>query len=85
MVLGLISGCEISGFDKTPEYKWLKENAYKYGFIISYPAGNNYYKYEPWHWRFVGKDLASDLQKEVKFFYDLDQREIDEYLISLFD
>ncbi|MFA6274411.1 MAG: D-alanyl-D-alanine carboxypeptidase family protein, partial [Candidatus Paceibacterota bacterium] len=34
-------------FDKTPEYTWLLENAYKYGFIISYPAGNTYYKFEP--------------------------------------
>lgn len=73
------------GFAKTPEYKWLQQNAYKYGFILSYPQGNAYYQYEPWHWRFVGVSLATKLHNEGKAFYDLDQREIDQYLISIFD
>lgn len=64
---------------------WLKDNAYRYGFILSYPSGNKYYQYEPWHWRFVGRDLARDLHDDEKNFYDLDQREIDPYLIDLFD
>ncbi|MDO8565129.1 MAG: M15 family metallopeptidase [bacterium] len=68
-----------------PGYKWLLENAHDYGFILSYPAGNSYYKFEPWHWRFVGRDLATDLHDAGKNFYDLDQREIDTYLIKLFD
>jgi len=67
-------------FDKTPEYAWLEANAYKYGFILSYPQGNAYYEYEPWHWRFVGVDLA-----DGKNFYDLDQRTIDDYLPVIFD
>jgi len=75
----------LEGFDKTPEYKWLKENAYKYGFIISYPSGNAYYKFEPWHWRFVGIALATKLHDENKYFYDADQRMIDNYLVKLFD
>jgi LAS superfamily LD-carboxypeptidase LdcB len=72
-------------FDKTDSYKWLKDNAYKYGFILSYPKGNQYYQYEPWHWRFVGVKLATFMREEGKNFYDLDQREIDKYLISFFD
>ena len=73
------------GFDKTETYKWLADNAYKYGFILSYPESNGYYIYEPWHWRFVGRNLAGKLHDQSKYFYDIDQRDIDSYLISLFD
>ena len=72
-------------FDKAPAYQWLRDNAYKYGFILSYPEGNQYYQFEPWHWRFVGRDLAAFLHEQGKNFYDLDQRVIDQYLISFFD
>lgn len=72
-------------FDQTAAYAWLVKNAHEYGFILSYPKGNTYYQYEPWHWRFVGVDLAEDLHDDKKFFYELDQREIDEYLIKIFD
>lgn len=75
----------VTDFDKKPEYKWLTENAYKYGFILSYPKGNSYYQYEPWHWRFVGVTLAKKLHDEGKSFYDLTQREVDTYLISIFE
>lgn len=73
------------GFEKTPAFEWLKNNAYQFGFILSYPEGNKYYQFEPWHWRFVGKKLSEKLHLENKNFYDLDQREIDQYLILLFD
>lgn len=72
-------------FDKTTSYKWLQDNAYKYGFVLSYPKGNKYYVYEPWHWRFVGVALATKLHTEGKNFYDLDQRVIDDYLLNIFD
>ncbi len=75
----------LEGFDKTIEYNWLLGNANKYGFIISYPSGNAYYKFEPWHWRFVGVALATKLHNENKYFYDEDQRVIDSYLVNLFD
>lgn len=78
-------GATLSGFEETAGYTWLQENAYKYGFVLSYPEGNTYYVFEPWHWRFVGEDLARQLHREEKNFYDLDQREIDTYLISIFD
>lgn len=72
-------------FDGTEEQQWLSENGYKYGFILSYPKNNSYYIYEPWHWRFVGVALATKLHRDNKNFYDLDQREIDEYLLTIFD
>ncbi len=78
-------GGTLSGFDKTDAYKWLLENAYKFGFILSYPKNNSYYIYEPWHWRFVGVKLATDLKNHNQNFYDLSQREIDKYLVSIFD
>ncbi|MFZ2303810.1 MAG: M15 family metallopeptidase [Minisyncoccia bacterium] len=74
-----------SKFEKTPAYEWLTENGYKYGFILSYPKGNSYYIFEPWHWRFVGKGLALRLHNENKNFYDLSQRDINEYLLTLFN
>lgn len=75
----------LEGFDKTEAFLWLTKNAHKYGFVLSYPAGNAYYQYEPWHWRFVGRDLAGDLEDDGKHFYDLDQRELDKYLVTVFD
>lgn len=75
----------LDGFDATPAFAWLEKNAYKYGFILSYPDNNAFYIYEPWHWRFVGVELARDLHNDDKHFYDLDQRDIDKYLISIFD
>lgn len=72
-------------FAETEAYKWLQKNAYKYGFILSYPEGNSFYVFEPWHWRFVGTDLARDLNRKDKTFYEMDQREINEYLLGFFD
>lgn len=78
-------GSTFVGFDKTDAYDWMVHNAYKYGFVISYPKSNTFYQYEPWHWRFVGVDLATKLHDDDQFFYDLDQREINGYLVTLFD
>lgn len=79
------NGGGLSGFSRTEAFTWLEENAYRYGFILSYPEGNAYYVYEPWHWRFVGEDLARHLHKKDLNFYDLDQRDIDSYLGEIFD
>ncbi len=79
-----ILGANFSGFGSDPAYKWLQAHAHEYGFTLSYPPKNTYYQFEPWHWRYVGVRLATKLHEEGKYFYDLDQREIDEYLISLF-
>lgn len=76
---------QLAGFDKTPAYQWLLDNAFRFGFVLSYPKGNKYYVYEPWHWRFVGVKLSTYLHNSKINFYDLDQREIDKYLVSTFD
>ncbi len=72
-------------FEDTTAFRWLNLNAYKYGFVISYPKNNSYYEYEPWHWRFVGRDLANLLRHNNQYFYEMDQRDIDQHLINLFD
>ena len=61
-------------FDGTDEAIWLKNNAYKYGFILRFPKDKEDitgYKYEPWHYRYVGKDAA-------KIIYD-DDITLEEY------
>ena len=48
-------------FAYTPESKWLEQHAQEYGFIIRYPKGKENitgYMYEPWHLRYLGKELA---------------------------
>jgi LAS superfamily LD-carboxypeptidase LdcB len=79
------TGGNLDAFVETSDYKWLLQNAHLYGFTLSYPKGNAYYKFEPWHWRFVGVKLATDLYNQKKHFYDLEQREIDKYLVNIFD
>ena len=79
------TGGNLNGFDKTQAYQWLLLYAHRYGFILSYPKNNKYYSYEPWHWRYVGVRLATYLHDNNLNFYDMDQRDIDKYLIYTFD
>lgn len=54
----------IEEFGETKEGIWLRENAHHFGFIIRYPKGKEHitgYSYEPWHIRFVGKEIAADV------------------------
>lgn len=47
------------------EGKWLEENAHKYGLVMSYPEGKESitgYSYEPWHYRYVGVEVASEVK-----------------------
>ncbi|GAA0401494.1 M15 family metallopeptidase [Paenibacillus motobuensis] len=51
-------------FGDTKEADWLANHASEYGFIIRYPEGKDSitgYKYEPWHIRYVGVDIASEI------------------------
>lgn len=51
-------------FDGTKEAKWLAKNAHRFGFILRYPKGKTDitgYKYEPWHFRYVGLDHAKEI------------------------
>ena len=54
-------------FTDSKAYEWLKENAYKYGFIERYPEGKTYltgYSPESWHWRYVGLEAAKTMHDE---------------------
>ena len=54
-------------FEKSNEFDWMSNNSYKYGFILRYPKGKEYitgFKYEPWHYRYVGKEVASIIYTE---------------------
>ena len=48
-------------FEFTKQYEWLKDNSYKFGFILRYPKDKEYitgYQFEPWHYRYVGIEVA---------------------------
>jgi LAS superfamily LD-carboxypeptidase LdcB len=66
--LGSLTGVSWSNpkFPTSPTALWLESNAYKFGFVRSYPAGSanialSCYGAEAWHWRYVGKDLAYEI------------------------
>jgi D-alanyl-D-alanine carboxypeptidase len=51
-------------FGDTPHGEWLAGNAWRFGFVLRYPEGATPitgYEYEPWHFRYVGEDLAAEL------------------------
>lgn len=51
---------DIRNFYKTKEYKWLLKNARKFGFYLSYPAGNKFgVDFEPWHWHYKSQESKS--------------------------
>ncbi len=53
--------------ESDPAAIWLAQNSYKYGFILRYPKGKECatgFQYEPWHFRFVGLNLAQKLFNE---------------------
>lgn len=49
-------------FSNTNEFNWVKDNAHKFGFIMRYSANKTNitgFKYEPWHYRYVGKNIST--------------------------
>lgn len=53
--------------ENTAEQQWLMENAHRYGFILRYPKGKSEITgicYEPWHYRYVGKEAAKEIYKK---------------------
>lgn len=57
----------IEEYEETDEAKWLKENCYKYGFILRYPKGKEDITqiiYEPWHFRYVGVEAATEIMTQ---------------------
>lgn len=61
-------GCQIRVcFGQTKAGSWLAANAYKYGWVVRYPnfaTKITGYQYEPWHLRFVGVELATDMHEQ---------------------
>lgn len=56
----------VEAFASTPEGNWLRDNAHRYGFVMSYPEGKEQvtgYAYEPWHFRYVGESVAADVRR----------------------
>jgi len=52
--------------EQTAEQKWLMEHCWEYGFILRYPNDKSEITgigYEPWHYRYVGKEIAQDVRK----------------------
>jgi LAS superfamily LD-carboxypeptidase LdcB len=61
---GLAAPWEYDDWAATPTGGWLAQHAVEYGFVMSYPKGKSAvtcYDYEPWHYRWVGRDLAMRL------------------------
>ena len=55
-----------NGFESTPQYGWLTQHAHEYGFIQRYPANKadiTGISYEPWHYRYVGQEVASEIHR----------------------
>lgn len=67
-------------FAESKEYKWMQENAYKYGFIMRFSKKGEVitgFKNEPWHYRYVGKDIA-------KYIYE-NNITFEEYFVMFLD
>lgn len=50
----------------TPAGAWLADHAWEHGFVMSYPKGERgetCYAYEPWHFRYVGRDVAAAIHE----------------------
>jgi D-alanyl-D-alanine carboxypeptidase len=52
----------VPDWGRTRAGAWLSRNAWKYGFVMSYPRGKTdltCYRYEPWHFRYYGREIAA--------------------------
>lgn len=73
------SGCRFEAcFGETAAGQWLRANSYRFGFILRYDKdqqGTVGYIYEPWHFRYVGVDVATDMHergiKNLEDYFDL--------------
>ena len=55
-----------SNWHETPAGGWMQRNAWKYGWLMSYPEGKKAvvcYRFEPWHYRYVGRELAATIRE----------------------
>jgi LAS superfamily LD-carboxypeptidase LdcB len=57
---------DLDSFENSPAFYWMQNNAYKYGFIMRFEASKEHitgYKYEPWHYRYVGVEVATKIRE----------------------
>lgn len=62
---GGIAPWDLDDWGATKAGAWMRANAWKYGFVMSYPKGKTSltcYIYEPWHWRYVGRERAEHIR-----------------------
>lgn len=60
-------GCKITNFGKSAASSWIAKNAWQYGFVVRYPnseTATTGYQYEPWHLRFIGVELATQMHDQ---------------------
>jgi D-alanyl-D-alanine carboxypeptidase len=65
-VLDAGSGALTPAFADTPTGQWIAAHAHEYGFVLSYPANardRSCYEFEPWHLRYVGRDIAAQIHE----------------------
>jgi zinc D-Ala-D-Ala carboxypeptidase len=65
-------------FAQTSAYRWLEHHAWEYGFVLSYPRGEQEqtgYQWEPWHYRYVGVKEATRLQQSDLSLQEFLERE----------
>ena len=64
--LAIDIGSDVSDEDQQAVWDWLKDNSYKYGFIVRYPENKTDITgidYEPWHLRYVGVEAATEMHE----------------------
>jgi D-alanyl-D-alanine carboxypeptidase len=73
---------EYDDWGRTAPGRWMRENAWQFGFVLSYPKGRQNetcYDYEPWHYRYVGRDVARQIHESGltprRFLWELRQVE----------
>jgi zinc D-Ala-D-Ala carboxypeptidase len=65
-------------FGETTAYRWLEHHAQEYGFVLAYPRGKEEetgYRWEPWHYRYVGVENAQRLEKSGVSLQEFLERE----------
>ena len=65
-------------FGKTTAYRWLQHHAQEHGFVLAYPRGKEEetgYQWEPWHYRYVGVEIAQRLEKSSLSLQEFLERE----------
>ena len=75
-----IGSRKVNVFANSLEYKWMQDNCYKYGFILRFPKKYEDvtgFRNEPWHYRYVGKDIA-------KYIHE-NNITLEEYYVTVLD